>query len=402
MNSALVIVVFMFLSSIHQIWKTECLKKVSMLKSQMTKNGIWKLPIVSSSRNRKKKYANCNVHIFKRIKKPIKHYAFQDLVYSNKKKKIVNLIYLDIINKDKEKITEKLKRIVQKQERLNFPLHFSESIHYFHTNFMYYCMLQKILILNPYILSILKKVHKIFCHKFNMNILNKIIFNISMFEKKYIWNQVKIDRLFINMLKKHHRKIRTQIDDFLKKNEYYCYIMEKNGYIKRSTIDDSQLSSALSNIYGVQFYHLFEEHFFKKSINTIMKLINTNVQFILLKTFISDRYSAQQILYTYKTFFTLTIQKNTIAIFSPFVETEQMKKNLSNILDETVKRQLNVDIPNLKMMNMINLCFIMTNLLLNKLIQMLFYLIMLYIKKKIHQGGGGGLFMRVLNSLSFG
>ncbi|GAB64990.1 hypothetical protein PCYB_041920, partial [Plasmodium cynomolgi strain B] len=341
--------------------------------------------------------------IYKKINKLRKRYTFHDLIYSNRRKKIVNLIHIDVMNKDKKKLAGALDKIVQKQESLSFPLGFKEVIHYFHTNFVYYFVLLSILDSNPWMLCLLKKVNKLFRDKFRANLFGKTMCDISTFEKKYIWNGALIDRYFKRLLKKHHRKLRVLVDACLKKDESFCHTAKQSRctyHLENNNYDDDQFLCALRNIHAIHFYDIFEEHFFKKTINNIMKMINTNVQFSLLKNFISDRYTAQQIMYTHKTFFALTVQKNSTPLFSSFVEMKKLKQKMDYLLEETVKRQLDVAIPNLRIMNLLNLSLIMTKLMLNKLTQLLFYFVMLYIKKKAHERGGP--LMRVLSALSFG
>ncbi|EUD66804.1 hypothetical protein C922_02789 [Plasmodium inui San Antonio 1] len=389
----------------RQLWEITCVKNnVTVPKFQIPTNGGRKGPYAPPQEGcAKRRYLICNGLILKKTNKLGRRYSFHDLIYSNRRKKIVNLIYIDVMKKDKKKLAEALDKIVQKQESLSFPLAFKQIIHYFHTNFVYYFVLLYILDNNPWMLCLLKKVNKLFHDKFRANLFGKTTYDISTFQRKYIWNGALIDRYFKRLLKKHHRKLRVLVDVCLKKDEYFFHTANQSRCTynrEDNNFDDGQFLCALRNIHAIHFYDIFEKHFFKKTINTIMKMINTNVQLSLLKNFISDRYRAQQIMYTHKKFFALTVQKNSTALFSSFVEMETLKEKMSYLLEETVKRQLDVAIPNLRIMNFLNLSLIMTKLLLKKLTQMVFYFVMLYIKKKAHERGGH--LMRVLSALSFG
>ncbi|CAG9482577.1 unnamed protein product [Plasmodium vivax] len=403
MNVTLATIVLLLSLLRRQLWEVTCVKNVNGPKVQISTNGGRRGPLAPPQKNGAKKiYLICSGPIFKKTNKLRKSYAFHDLVYSNRRRKIANLIYIDVMNEDKKKVAEALEKIFQKQERLNFPLVFKEAIHYFHTNFVYHFVLLSILDSNPWMLRLLKKVSKFFRAKFRANLFTKTC-DISTFERKYIWNGALIGRYFKRILKKHHRKVQVLMDGCLKKDEYYCHTAEQSSCMysrEDNNCDADQFLCTLRNIHAIHFYNIFEEHFFQKTINNIMKMINTNVKFTLLKNFITDRYTAQQILYTHKTFFTLTVQKNSTPLFSSFIEVEKLKGKMCHLLEETVKRQLDVAIPNLRLTNLINLSLIMTKLLLNKVTQVAFYFVMLYIKKKAQERGGP--LMRVLGALSFG
>ncbi|CAA9986744.1 conserved Plasmodium protein, unknown function [Plasmodium knowlesi strain H] len=404
MNAKLTTILLLLSILHHQLWEVTCVKNVNVPKVQIPTNGGWKRPFAAHQEKRaNKRYLICSGPIFKKTNKLRKKYSFHDLIYSNRRKKITNLIYIDVMNKDKKKLAEALDKIVQKQESLSFPLVFKEIVNNFHTHFFYYFVLVSILDSNPWMLCLLKKVNKLFRNKFRANLFGKITSDISTFERKYIWNGVLIDRYFKRLLKKHYRKLRVLVDACLKKDEYFCHSVKQSRCTynhEDNNYDDDKFHGALRNIHAIHFYNIFEEHFFKKTINTIMKMINTNVHFSLLKNFISDRYTAQQIMYTHKTFFALTLQKNTTPLFSSFVEMEKLNTKMCYLLDETVKKQLDVAIPNLRIMNFLNLSLIVTKLMLNKLLQVVFYFVMLYIKKKAHERGGP--LMRVLSAITFG
>ncbi|KJP86552.1 hypothetical protein AK88_03843 [Plasmodium fragile] len=404
MKVTLVTIALLLSLLLRQLWEVTCVKNIKVPKFQISTNGRWKGPFAPPPKKRANKtYLICSGPIFKKINKLNKKYSFHDLIYSNRKKQIVNLIYIDVINKDKKKLAETLDKIVQKQQSLSFPLEFKEIIYYFHTNFVYYFVLLSILDSNPWILCLLKKINKLFLNKFRTDLFGKAICDISTFERKYIWNGALIDRYFKKFLKKHHKELRVLVDACLKKDEYFYHTFKQSRCIYNrhdNNYDDDQFVCTLRNIHSIHFYNIFEEHFFQKNINTIMKMINTNVHFSLLKNFISDRYTAHQIMYTHKTFFALTLQKNITPLFSSFVEMKKLNEKMSYLLEETVKKQLHVPIPNLRIMNLLNFSLIMTKLMLNKLTQVLFYFVMLYIKKKAHERGGP--LMRVLSALSFG
>ncbi|SBS80672.1 hypothetical protein POVCU2_0006530 [Plasmodium ovale curtisi] len=233
-----------------------------------------------------------NISILRKINKLGTATKFVDVVYANKKKSIVSMVYGDIIKKNKKLISDRLEEIVKKQQNYSFPLFFNE-------------------------------------------------------------------------------KLNSIINEYLKNDKYeYKNILDHN-------IIDSEFDLFQYNFYVMQFYDVFNECFFGRSIKTFSSLINQNVQFFLLKNCFNDKYMTKKILYIYKTFFSLTVRENTITLFMPFQENSKLIQHFESKLDSSLKSQTYADIPNLRIMNRLNFLVMLLKIMLSKMCEMLFYFVLL-------------------------
>ncbi|SCN43114.1 conserved Plasmodium protein, unknown function [Plasmodium ovale] len=321
-----------------------------------------------------------NISILRKINKLGTATKFVDVVYANKKKSIVSMVYGDIIKKNKKLISDRLEEIVKKQQNYSFPLFFNESIFHFHKKFFYYYAFFYILRINQYIHTI-KRINNYLITKWKFYFLNNITCNLILFEKKYIWNKRKILLIFKKYFKKCKKELNSIINEYLKNDKYeYKNILDHN-------IIDSEFDLFQYNFYVMQFYDVFNECFFGRSIKTFSSLINQNVQFFLLKNCFNDKYMTKKILYIYKTFFSLTVRENTITLFMPFQENSKLIQHFESKLDSSLKSQTYADIPNLRIMNRLNFLVMLLKIMLSKMCEMLFYFVLLYVKKKIYQRG---------------
>ncbi|SBT70586.1 conserved Plasmodium protein, unknown function [Plasmodium malariae] len=391
MNITFIRIISLFLALFYVIIHVaNCLKKVCLLSPVHNKNKNREFQNAAYHIIIKKNYFNLST--LRKIKiKYRKMYAFQDMVYTNKKKSIINLVYPDMIKKEKKYIADKLKEIIEKQENVRFPMVFNECINYFHSNFFFYYVLFSFLRIERY-LFLLEKMKKLllknlltktlFAKKLKACSLSNVVPDLTLFEKRYIWNGRKVSALFKNNFSILNRKLNVLLDRYMQNDKYYY----NTRNIKKDDCNKNLvISSPLHIAYALQLYGMFNNNYFLKSINSTTRLININMQFYLLKNYINDTYSSEKILYTYKTFVQLTVKKNMIPLFSSFQDNTKLIKYFESALDEIVKRQLDVHIPNLKIMNLLNFSVILLNLLLRKVIQVLFYFILFYIKKKIYE-----------------
>ncbi|SBT00749.1 conserved Plasmodium protein, unknown function [Plasmodium malariae] len=312
-----------------------CLKKVCLLSPVHNKNKNREFQKAAYHIIIKKNYFNLST--LRKIKiKYRKMYAFQDMVYTNKKKSIINLVYPDMIKKEKKYIADKLKEIIEKQENVRIE--------------RYLFLLEKMKKL------LLKKLltKTWFAKKLKACSLSNVVPDLTLFEKRYIWNGRKVSALFKNNFSILNRKLNVLLDRYMQNDKYYY----NTRNIKKDDCNKNLvISSPLHIAYALQLYGMFNNNYFLKSINSTTRLININMQFYLLKNYINDTYSSEKILYTYKTFVQLTVKKNMIPLFSSFQDSTKLIKYFESALDEIVKRQLDVDIPNLKIMNLLNFSF---------------------------------------------
>ncbi|CRG98769.1 conserved Plasmodium protein, unknown function [Plasmodium relictum] len=337
------------------------------------KNGSVRLSkIISNSFTKKSKFS---LNIFKKRNKFGKKSIFEDAVYTNKKKSIINLVYKDIIKKDKKFIVRKLNEIIYKQQKINSPLFFNENIHCFHKNFLYYYIFFYVLRININT-YMFKRIHKFLINKLKIDFLNNTICNLNLFKNIYIWNEEIISKIYKKYFMIYEKELNIIIDQHLNYDEYY------RNRVKE--FDNKEFTIPLLNIYAILFFNTFNKNFYLKSVDTIKRLIQTNIKIYFLKNYINDQYSMKKILYTYQIFFRLSIKKNMIPLFYAFQDNFKLSKNFE-LISDTIIKQVDVNIPNLKIVNLFNLFVILFKLLLSKTTQLIFYSTLVYIQKKIHE-----------------
>ncbi|CAD2085250.1 conserved Plasmodium protein, unknown function [Plasmodium vinckei lentum] len=339
--------------------KVKCVKKINISKTTNTEIQNAVLPYT-----RRKKYFVIN--FFNKLQQLRKYNTLKDEISMNKKKNMINLVYKDIIKKNEKPILNKLEHILKKQQNTRFSVFFNEHMHNFHNNFLYYYIFFYILRINEYA-HIIKKINKFLATKLKINLLNNTIHNMTIFEKKYIWNKKRIHKFFKNKFKKINIELNNILNRHLSNCEYHYYNTPDEGksFNNKNFHDiDDKLAQYLYNTYGLYFYDMFNNKFLLPSLNIIARLINTNIQIFLLKNFNTDKYTANKVMHTYKTFFTLTAKNNSIPLFIPFQDNIKLVENYHSTLDAIVKKHINVDIPNLKLLNVLNLSLILLKLLI--------------------------------------
>ncbi|SCM00441.1 conserved Plasmodium protein, unknown function [Plasmodium chabaudi adami] len=360
--------------------KVKCVKKINIVKTTNPKIQNTVLPYT-----RRKKYFVIN--LFNKLQQLRKCNTLKEEISMNKKKNMINLVYKDIIKKNEKPILNKLEHILKKQQNTRFSVFFNEFMHNFHNNFLYYYIFFYVLRINEYI-HIIKKINKFLATKLKINLLNNTIHNMTIFEKKYIWNKKRIHKFFENKFKKINIELNNMLNRHLSNYEYHYYstLDEGKSFDHKNFHDiDDKLIQYLYNTYGLYFHAMFNNKFLLPSLNIITRLINTNIQIFLLKNFNTDKYTANKVMHTYKTFFTLTAKNNTIPLFIPFQDNRKLVENYHSTLDAIVKKHINIDIPNLKLLNVLNLSLILLKLLIRKIIQLLLYYTLLYSRKYIYQ-----------------
>ncbi|SCM17171.1 conserved Plasmodium protein, unknown function [Plasmodium berghei] len=372
--------VICFLVLYITINKVKCVKKINILKSTNTKIQNAVFPYT-------KRKTYFIIKFLNKLPQLRKYNTLKEEVSMNKKKYIISLVYKDIIKKNENTILNKLEQILEKQQNPRFSVFFNEYMHNFHNIFLHYYIYFYILRINEYI-NIIKKINKFFTTKLKINLLNNTIHNVTIFEKKYIWNKNEINKLFKNKFKKINIELNNILDRHLSDCEYHHYSIPDEGksfnHKNFQNIDDKFIKY-LYNIYGLHFYDIFNNKFLLPILNNITRLININIQIFLLKNFNTDKYTANKVKHSYKTFFTLTTKNNTIPLFIPFQDNIKLVEIFHLTLDATVKKHINIDIPNLKLLNILNLSIILLKLFMRKIIQLLLYYILLYSKKYIYQ-----------------
>ncbi|CRG95374.1 conserved Plasmodium protein, unknown function [Plasmodium gallinaceum] len=361
--------IYIFYFILIIIIKIKCMK----IHATYEKNGNMRLLNIISNNFRRK--TKLSLNILDKINKYKKENLFEDIVYANKKKSIINTFYKEIIKRDKKIIVRKLNEIINKQQRINPPLFFNESVHCFHKNFFYYYVFFYILGINTNT-YIPKKIHKFFINKLKIELLNNAVCNLNLFKKIYIWNEEIISNIYKKYFKIYEKELYVIIDQHLNHDEYY--------QSRWKEYDNKEFTVPLLNTYAILLFNTFNKNFYIKSLHTIKRLIQTNIKIYILKNYINDLYSVKKILYTYKVFFKLSIKKNMIPLFCTLQDNLKLNKNFEYFFDEIIK-QVDVDVPNLKIINLFNLFVILFKLLLNKITQLLFYSTLIYMQKKIHE-----------------
>lgn len=322
-------------------------------------------------------------------------------IYVNKKKHIFNVIYKDIITNNKNRFLNMLKNIVKKQRSINIPLFFNKTMHSFHSNFIYYYTYFYILRTDLY-LRTLKKFHNVLIGKFKINILSKVINSLSAFDKMFLWNDGRISKILHKYILKCERKLNRVADEcFLnsplcnnntspvkrKKRTWFCSndnVITYNDFNDQVETKKEKFYISAFKVLPLFFYNVFNINFYLKTIKKIRNSINTNIRLYLLKDYINDQDSIKAIFYTYKTFFQLSLEKNIVSLFRVFQDKMSIEQKFETTLISNMEKQLKIKLPNIGLTNITNLSLILFKLFANKITQVVFYLILVYIKQFLY------------------
>ncbi|KYO03541.1 hypothetical protein PGSY75_0210800 [Plasmodium gaboni] len=321
-------------------------------------------------------------------------------IYVNKKKHIFNVIYKDIITNNKKRFLNMLNNIVKKQRSINIPLFFNKTMHSFHSNFIYYYTYFYILRTNFY-LRTLKKFHNVLIGKFKINILNKVIKSLSAFDNMFLWNSGRISKSLNKYILKCERKLNRVADEcFLndplcknntsvrrKKRSWFYNNDNFNPYNYSNDQNETKKEKFYVSAFKVLplfFYNVFNINFYIKTIKKIRNSIHTNIRLYLLKDYINDQNSIKAIFYTYKTFFQLSLEKNIVSLFRVFQDKMSIEQKFETTLINKMEKQLKIKLPNIGITNITNLSVILFKLFANKITQVVFYLILVYIKQFLY------------------
>lgn len=274
-------------------------------------------------------------------------------------------------------------------------------MHSFHSNFIYYYTYFYILRTDLY-LRTLKKFHNVLIGKFKINILSKVINSLSAFDKMFLWNDGRISKILHKYILKCERKLNRVADEcFLnsplcnnntspvrrKKRTWFCSndnVITYNDFNDQVETKKEKFYISAFKVLPLFFYNVFNINFYLKTIKKIRNSINTNIRLYLLKDYINDQDSIKAIFYTYKTFFQLSLEKNIVSLFRVFQDKMSIEQKFETTLINNMEKQLKIKLPNIGLTNITNLSLILFKLFANKITQVVFYLILVYIKQFLY------------------